>query len=193
MQISRFRSMKTLLDLYRAILINFLLIFAAVSCNECFSCFTSCKLLPNFKLDETNCDCTGETTCKSTSCFVKVEIFHEEFTAIIQVHTSYSRMMLILINLFLLYFSSYPFKFSIYFNTFHGVIYFAIQKSNTVVLQFNVKWLMPHLFLSFTMWSIHFLVDYQLFFLNSTEKVEFIGVIRYNVIIWYLKTKYLRS
>ncbi|VDN56986.1 unnamed protein product [Dracunculus medinensis] len=76
--------MKTLLDLYRAILINFLLIFAAVSCNECFSCFTSCKLLPNFKLGETNCDCTGETTCKSTSCFVKVEIFHEEFTAIIQ-------------------------------------------------------------------------------------------------------------
>lgn len=57
-----------------------------VSSTECYSCISSCKILPDGKLDMENCDCTGNTTCSAQNCFVKVELFSAESVAIIQVN-----------------------------------------------------------------------------------------------------------
>ena len=52
--------------------------------SRCHSCFSHCKTLPDGNIDSENCDCTGQL-CASNNCFVKIEIFPDKQTAIIQV------------------------------------------------------------------------------------------------------------
>lgn len=53
--------------------------------HACHTCLAHCKTFPNGRLDPATCDCIGNSTCYADDCFVKVEIFPEESTAIIQV------------------------------------------------------------------------------------------------------------
>uniref|UniRef100_A0A915AF78 Uncharacterized protein n=1 Tax=Parascaris univalens TaxID=6257 RepID=A0A915AF78_PARUN len=51
---------------------------------ECHSCFTHCKTNKNGQIDSQRCDCIGEQMCLGRACFVKMEIFPGESTAIVQ-------------------------------------------------------------------------------------------------------------
>uniref|UniRef100_A0A914V9H4 Uncharacterized protein n=1 Tax=Plectus sambesii TaxID=2011161 RepID=A0A914V9H4_9BILA len=49
----------------------------------CHSCFADCRTGANGRIDPTSCDCQGDT-CSGPYCFAKIEIFPEEYTAVIQ-------------------------------------------------------------------------------------------------------------
>lgn len=51
---------------------------------QCQSCFSDCRTGANGRIDPNNCDCQGDT-CSGPYCFVKIEIFPEEYTAVVQV------------------------------------------------------------------------------------------------------------
>lgn len=63
----------------------FIFEFVIAGSQQCHSCTTYCKTLPNGKLDPETCDCETTDSCVGDQCFTKIELFHEEFTAIIQV------------------------------------------------------------------------------------------------------------
>lgn len=76
------RAMVIVLQIF--LFLNFCILF--IYCNQqCYSCTTHCKTLPNGKLDPETCDCEGLTTCMGEQCYTKIEIFSDELTAIIQV------------------------------------------------------------------------------------------------------------
>jgi hypothetical protein len=80
---SYFRQMTQLKWLF--LTLSILLESKLVQSSECYSCLSSCKILPNGMLDMEDCDCRGNTTCSAQNCFVKVELFTMESTAIVQV------------------------------------------------------------------------------------------------------------
>lgn len=53
--------------------------------NACYSCFEQCQITNDGQIDFEKCDCISNKSCKAAACFVKVEIFKEEKTAVIQV------------------------------------------------------------------------------------------------------------
>lgn len=71
--------------LIRATLLYLLFPLLNAAQHQCHSCTTYCNTLPNGRLDPETCDCEGTTPCMGDQCFTKIEMFHEELIAIVQV------------------------------------------------------------------------------------------------------------